>query len=210
MLQFHKLQWQRADSILLFINQSNFPMLGQRRNLNASVTKEDAVPPSFPAFSPRLSLASHSRFPPVLPRLDATDRRGAARSLAVRLLSKFGFAIMADLTPSRRVHSLRLPCSRIDVARPQCCFEDVFSPLALTTPGPTTRLFQLSKEESLGDIHLPYASRGRTNTTEMLWWWTPRLWCWSGGGSRCLGFCLSTNLSKVAFATVPASWDKGG
>jgi len=87
---------------------------------------------------------------------------------AVRLLSKFGFAIVADLTPSRRVHSLRLPCSWIDVARPQCCFEDVFLTLALTTPGPTTRLFQLSKEESLGDIHLPYASRGRTNETEML------------------------------------------
>ena len=66
MLEFHKLQWQRADSILLFINQSNSPMLGRRRNLNASVTKENAVPPSFPTFSPaspRLSLASHSRFP---------------------------------------------------------------------------------------------------------------------------------------------------
>lgn len=79
-----------------------------------------------------------------------------------------GFAIVAGLTPSRRVHSLRLPCSWIDVARPQCCFEDVFLPIALTTPGPMTRLLQLSKEKSLGNIHLLYAPRGRTNETEML------------------------------------------
>ena len=66
----------------------NSPMLGPRRNLKASVTKEKAVP----------LLPAHLQFPSrsirslqFLPILDVTDRRGTAYSLPLRLPGRLNF-----------------------------------------------------------------------------------------------------------------------
>lgn len=74
---------------------------------------------------------------------------GNQESSAVAL--KLGCAMVADLTPPRPVHSLSVPCSWVNVGRLQCCFEDIFVPLVLTTPGLQPSSMQLFKEENLGD-----------------------------------------------------------